>query len=166
MTSPKSRAVAASIVSPVRSISIACLRDTLRDSATIGVEQNRPILTPGVQKVAWSEAMARSQLATSWQPAAVARPSTSAITGFGCVTIDCISAEQAAMVSLEERPAAIGIGAVRRHLLEIVPGRKDLAGGGEHDDADGAVAARRLERGLQVVASRRATAHWRAGWPA
>ena len=68
----ESRAVAASMVSPVSSISMACLRDTLRDSATIGVEQNRPILTPGVQKVAWSEAMARSQLATSWQPAAVA----------------------------------------------------------------------------------------------
>ena len=37
---------------------MACLRETLRDRATIGVEQNRPILTPGVPKAAWSEAMA------------------------------------------------------------------------------------------------------------
>ena len=33
---------------PVSSISIACLRATLRESATIGVEQNRPMSTPGV----------------------------------------------------------------------------------------------------------------------
>ncbi len=58
-------------------------RDTLRDSATIGVEQNRPILTPGVQKPAVSAAIARSQLATNWQPAALARPCTSAMTGLG-----------------------------------------------------------------------------------
>jgi len=54
---------------------------TLRLSATIGVEQKRPILTPGVQKRASAPATARSQLATSWQPAAVATPSTTAITG-------------------------------------------------------------------------------------
>jgi hypothetical protein len=47
---------------------MACLRWTLRDSATIGVEQNRPILTPGVQKVDVSVQIARSQEATSWQP--------------------------------------------------------------------------------------------------
>ena len=62
---------------------MACLFETLRDSATIGVEQNRPICTPGVAKRAVSEATARSQLATSWQPAAVATPSTAAITGWG-----------------------------------------------------------------------------------
>ncbi len=32
------------------SISMAGFCDTLRDSATIGVEQNSPMLTPGVQK--------------------------------------------------------------------------------------------------------------------
>ena len=36
---------------------MACLLETLRDSATIGVEQNRPILTPGVAKRALSAAM-------------------------------------------------------------------------------------------------------------
>ena len=65
LISPISRAVAAGTGSPVSSISIACLRGTLRDSATIGVEQNRPMSTPGVAKLAASEATARSQLATS-----------------------------------------------------------------------------------------------------
>ena len=81
------------------SISIACLRGTLRDSATIGVEQNSPISTPGVAKLAASEATARSQLATSWQPAAVATPWTAATTGFGNCTIACIIALQAFMIS-------------------------------------------------------------------
>ena len=77
---------------------MACLRETLRDSATIGVEQNRPLSIPDVAKRAASEATARSQLATSWQPAAVAMPWTAAITGFGRFTIACIIALQAFMV--------------------------------------------------------------------
>ena len=88
---PERRAVAASISSPVSSISIAALRPTARVSATIGVEQKRPILTPGVANRASSAATARSQVATSWQPAAVATPCTSAMTGFGNRTICSIS---------------------------------------------------------------------------
>jgi len=67
-------AVAESTSLPVSSISIAALRPTARVSATIGVEQNKPILTPGVANRASSAATARSQVATSWQPAAVATP--------------------------------------------------------------------------------------------
>ena len=52
LTRPYSAASRAGSISPSSSISMARLRDTLRDSATIGVEQNRPMLTPGVQKVA------------------------------------------------------------------------------------------------------------------
>ena len=69
--------------SPVTSISKACLRPRLRDSATLGVEQNRPRLTPLTAKHASLEATARSHIATSWQPAAVAMPCTLAITGSG-----------------------------------------------------------------------------------
>ncbi len=94
-----SRAVVAEIGSPVNSISIACLRGTLRDSATIGVEQNRPMSTPGVAKVAASEATARSQLATNWHPAAVAMPWTAATTGFGKWTMACIMVLHAVMIS-------------------------------------------------------------------
>ena len=47
---------------------------TARLKATIGVEQNSPILTPGVANRASSEATTRSQVAASWQPAAVATP--------------------------------------------------------------------------------------------
>src|ERR1700710_1355456 len=93
-----SRAVVAEIGSPVSSISIACLRGTLRDSATIGVEQNSPISTPGVANVAAVDATARSQLATSWHPAAVATPCTAAITGFGDCTMACIIALQALLI--------------------------------------------------------------------
>ena len=56
----------------------------------MGVEQNSPISTPGVAKRAEVEATARSQLATSWQPAAVAMPCTWAITGLGWRTMACI----------------------------------------------------------------------------
>src|SRR3954462_8014458 len=98
LTRPIFLAVAAEIGSPVSSISIACLRGTLRDSATIGVEQNSPISTPGVAKLAASDATARSQLATIWQPAAVAIPWTEAITGLGRFTIACIMVLQAFMI--------------------------------------------------------------------
>ena len=77
---------------------MAALRETLRDSATIGVEQNRPISTPGVANLAAEEATARSQLATSWQPAALAMPCTAAITGCGRLTICCIMALQVVMM--------------------------------------------------------------------
>src|SRR5580692_3438414 len=94
-----SRAVVAETGSPVSSISIACLRGTLRDSATIGVEQNSPISTPGVAKVAVFDATARSQLATSWHPAAVATPWTAAMTGLGNCTMACIIVLHAVIVS-------------------------------------------------------------------
>ena len=61
-----------------------------RVSATIGVLQNRPIFTPGVAKRARSDASARSQVATNWHPAAVAMPSTWAITGWGIAWIALI----------------------------------------------------------------------------
>ena len=44
---------------------MACLRPTARPSATPGVEQNAPMFTPGVAKVAAVDATARSQVATS-----------------------------------------------------------------------------------------------------
>ncbi len=50
--------------------------------------------TPGVQNPATDDAIARSQLATSWQPAALATPCTAAMTGRGRRTIDCMSAQQ------------------------------------------------------------------------
>jgi len=49
---------------------------------------------PEVAKVAVEAATARSQAATSWQPAAVARAWTLAITGWGSRRIDIIIAEQ------------------------------------------------------------------------
>ena len=60
----------------------------------MGVEQNRPIFTPGVANFDESEAIAKSHEATNWQPAAVAIPLTSAMTGLGQLIIDCINSEQ------------------------------------------------------------------------
>src|ERR1700674_1163067 len=65
----------------------------------MGVEQKRPMLTPGVANFAAVAASARSQVATSWQPAAVAVPCTAAMTGLGQATIACIMAEQRVIVS-------------------------------------------------------------------
>ena len=67
------------------------MRGTARVSATIGVEQNSPMLTPLTPNRVPSAATARSQLATSWQPAAVAIPCTSAITGCGSRVIASIT---------------------------------------------------------------------------
>jgi hypothetical protein len=59
------------------------------------------MLTPGVAKRASRPAMARSQVATSWQPAAEATPSTAAITGCGSRTTICIMALQDVMSCLK-----------------------------------------------------------------
>src|SRR5205807_1895763 len=76
-------AVAASMGSPVSSISMARFRPMFRTTPTAGVEQNTPMLTPGIANVAVSAATAMSHIDTSWQPAAVAIPWTRAITGCG-----------------------------------------------------------------------------------
>src|ERR1035441_5595674 len=68
---PHSAAARAGTISPVSSICMARLRPMARVRATIGVVQKSPILTPGVAKAASSAAMARSQVATSWHPAAL-----------------------------------------------------------------------------------------------
>ena len=74
-------------------------------------------LTP---KRAVAEAITMSQLATSWQPAAVARPATSATTGFGSATDRLHHARAAAEDVFEIGAAAVGIAAVRRHLLQVM----------------------------------------------
>ena len=94
LTSPSRNAAPASMAWPVNSMSSARLEPTLRPTATDGVPQNRPLLIPEVAKLADVEAMARSQAATSWQPAAVAIAWTLAITGCGRRLIDIIIAEQ------------------------------------------------------------------------
>ena len=102
---PHSTACSALTISPVSSICMVFLRGTLRDKATMGVEQKSPICTPGVAKLASSAATARSQVATSWHPAAVAVPCTEAMTGFGQAIIACITWEHLVMVlSKKARP--------------------------------------------------------------
>src|SRR5215469_2755395 len=94
LTRPQSRAVAASMTSPDSAISAARFLPTFLAIATIGVWQNQPPLPPGAAKPALSLATARSADATSWQPAAVARPCTRATTGCGTCCISVISSVQ------------------------------------------------------------------------
>ena len=65
LISPILVASVAVIISPVKSIFIAFLLDTFLERATIGVEQKRPILTPGVANLDSLDAIAKSQDATS-----------------------------------------------------------------------------------------------------
>ena len=69
---------------------MARLRPTFLATATMGVWQNQPPLPPGAAKPASSLATARSAVATSWQPAAVASPCTRATTGWGTCWISVI----------------------------------------------------------------------------
>ena len=59
---------------PVSNNSMACFLGIFRLIGTAGVEQNKPTFIPDVAKRASSDATAKSQAATSWQPAAVAIP--------------------------------------------------------------------------------------------
>ena len=116
--------------SPVKSISNACLRATLRLSGTLGVEQKRPWSIPLTAIRASVLATARSQVARSWQPAAVASPLTRATTGWG----EAGDAQHHAAATLEqgflERLVPVGV-----HLLEIVPRAERPARAGQHHDA-------------------------------
>ena len=86
--------VRAETISPVSSISIAALaRDIARQRHHRRGAEQADIRRPAWRSARYSDATARSQLATSWQPAAVAMPCTSAITGLGCRTMVCISRE-------------------------------------------------------------------------
>ena len=155
---PHSAAVRAGTISPVSSICMARLRPMARVRATIGVVQKSPIFTPGVAKAASSAAMARSQVATNWHPAAVAIPCTSAITGCGIDWTFCISSR----AHVEDPAVFIDVAA--GHLAEIVAGAKYFAASGQNHRADLAIAADLVRARRSDPASVRATA--RCGAPA
>src|SRR5208283_813352 len=134
LTRPQSSAVRASMTSPDMASSAARLRPTFLATATIGVWQNHPPLPPGVAKPAFSLATARSAVATSWQPAAVASPCTRATTGWGTCWISVISSVQV----------------TAGDLGEVVPGTEHRAVPGQHD-AEGIAVAELTERGDQLA---------------
>ena len=90
-----------------------CLGASARLTATAGVEQNRPMFTPGVAKRADSPATARSHDATSWQPAAVIAAGKAALRRqLGLSLADAYADASQAMADGLARPdAAEGIGA-------------------------------------------------------
>jgi len=104
---PNAHRSSAETISPVSSIFIACLRPTLARERDHRRRTEQAEFTPGVANRASVEATARSQLATSWHPAAVAMPCTSAITGLGCRTMVCMSREHCAKTFAKaSRPAS------------------------------------------------------------
>src|SRR5579859_898990 len=116
---PMATASAAEAKRPVSSRSKASLRPTARATATPGVEQNSPRLIPETAKRAVSTAKARSQLATSWQPAATAAPCTRAMTGFGELTMACIRA-----LHWANRASCSAASSVERNSLRSWPAQK------------------------------------------
>ncbi len=93
----------------------------------MGVEQKRPMSTPGVANLASVEAMARSQLATSWQPAA----RREALHGgnHGLRQVDDLLHHRAAHCHdvAEIVSAAIGIAAPAGEFLQVVTRTKGRA---------------------------------------
>jgi hypothetical protein len=86
-----------------------------REIGTIGVEQNKPMRTPGVANVDRSDATARSQPATSWQPAAVAYAIDLGDDGLGCTT-QRVHQHRAAAEQLD----VVALVAIE-HLGDVVP---------------------------------------------
>ncbi len=98
-------------------ISIAALRETARGQGHHRRRAEKPDLHARVWNCAVAPAMARSQLATNWQPAAEAIPSTAAITGFGQSRMASISAEHSAIsASKKARPLSGALRATRISL--------------------------------------------------
>ena len=76
LTRPQSRAVGASMNSPVNSISNARLRDDVARHRHAGRRAEQPEVDARRREPRIVDATARSHAATSWQPAAVATPCT------------------------------------------------------------------------------------------
>ena len=131
---------------PVSSISIAFLVvATERARATPGVVQNRPICTPGVAKAADSAATARSQVATNWHPAAVARPCTCAIYRLGQQPYGLHD------LGAESEDGGVGLGVAVDHLVQVVAGAEHWPLGAQHHHSDSAVALKLPEQLLQFA---------------
>ena len=97
-------------------------------SGTIGVEQNRPMRTPGVANRASVVATARSQLATSWQPG---RGGDAVHLGDDRLR-DRLHRRHERAAGGEELGRLVALAG--RELREVVPGREGGAGPGDHDD--------------------------------
>ena len=139
-------AFSAETVSPVSSISIACLRETLRDSATIGVEQNSPMSTPGVAKPASArgdgEIAARDELAAGRGRDALHRRDHRLGQGDDPLHHGAAGVHDL----LEIGAAAVGVAAACGQLLEIVAGAERRTVRRQHDGANAVVLGDRRER--------------------
>ena len=135
------------------------LRETLRDSATMGVEQNRPILTPGVAKRAAGGG--HRQIAACHQLAARRRGDALHLgdDGLGMAHDRLHQLRALREQGGEGGLAIVGIRAVRRHFLEIVAGAESRAVRGDDDDAHGLSSRRHRALICSAAIRRFAQAH-------
>ncbi len=124
------------------SISIARLRGTLRASATMGVEQKRTNVHAGFANRLSSSAIARSQVATSWQPAAVAMPWDSRDDGFRAGDNRLHQFRAAVIVSTKKMRPPSGSLLWAVSSFRSWPAQKRRSFGGEHDGRNARVVAR------------------------
>jgi hypothetical protein len=108
----------------------------LRESATIGVEQKSPILTPGDRQIATGDKLAARR---GGDPVH--------LRDHGFRQADDRLHQTRAL--LQERvvigPSSIGVLAMRRHFFEVVAGAECRTVGGYHDRAYAIVLARSVE---------------------
>ncbi len=130
---------------------MARLRGTLRESATIGVEQKRPDVHARCREVGGfggdGEIACRAELTSGRRRASFDDRDDGLRAGDDGAHHRRAIAHRFTKESL----AAVGIGAMRRHFLEIVPRRKDLAVGGENNARDRRLGAEAVDRGVQIA---------------
>jgi hypothetical protein len=136
--------VCASMNSPVNSISNArfSTRCATRDARR---RAEQPVVDAGRRETRLAGATARSQAATTWQPAAVAMPCTRAITGCGSDCIVSITRLQRSNRAADER-----LGPVRHHFLQVVPAGECAPRSRDDDGADRRIGGNRVELGLHA----------------
>ena len=142
-TRPQRSASAASIMRPVRHISIAFDLPTKRVRRCVPPAPGMtPSLISGWPNLAVSAAMMKSHIIASSQPPPSAKPATAAMIGLR----QRVMRSQVPMKSLDVG-LHVGLGL---HLLDVGAGGEGLLRAGQHDAADGAVGLPAVERLVQL----------------
>ena len=143
-TSPERSASAASIMRPVRHISIAFALPTARVSRCVPPAPGMtPSLISGWPNLALSAARMKSHIIASSQPPPSAKPATAAIIGLRRLR-DILPARD------EVVEEDVGEGLVL-HLLDVGPSGEGLFRAGQHDRADRRIGLERGERDVEIL---------------
>ena len=143
---PMACARSAVIASPVSSISMACLRGTARERATMGVEQKRPILTPGRGEAralgGQRQVAAGDELAAGGGGDAM-DPGDDRLGQMQDGEHQLAAAPEDRLMALPARLAA--------QLLQVMAGAEAGARGGQYDDLHRGISGKGGKRGQQLA---------------